>query len=137
MNKAKLFSLLCLFMLKAIGQNVKPPVDIKSPTAASLGKYGDVGVSYYTGTVNIGAPLYTIEEGGIPLNIGLQYDSGGIRVNQVPGWVGQNWSLNAGGVIVRTMRGFRRDEVLIEETHGSNNNTIQFRGVPICQASLK
>ena len=33
-------------------------VDVQTPTAASLGKYGDVGVSYFTGNPNITIPQY-------------------------------------------------------------------------------
>jgi len=93
-------------------QNIKPPSNIKSPTASNLGKYGDVGVSFFNGTTDINVPIYSITEGNIPLNINLRYDSGGIRVSSVASWVGQNWSLNAGGIITRTKRGNFIDEKL-------------------------
>ena len=101
----KILLLLILFSYKvSFSQLVNPPADIKSPTASSLGKYGDIPVSHYNGTTNINIPLYSLNEEGIPLDISLSYDSGGIRVNSVAGWVGQNWTLNAGGVVTRTKR---------------------------------
>ena len=33
-------------------------VDVPTPTASSLGTYGDIGISYFTGRPNISVPLY-------------------------------------------------------------------------------
>jgi len=96
-------------------QNVNIPKNIQSPNAGSLGQYGDVPVTLYHGTANISIPLYSISEGGIPLEISLDYNASGVRVNSVPGWVGQNWSLNAGGIITRTVQGKRADELNFSE----------------------
>ncbi|ADB38155.1 SGNH/GDSL hydrolase family protein [Spirosoma linguale] len=83
----------------------RPDVSLPSPNAASLGLYGEVPVSLYTGTPNIDIPLYTIQEGKINVPITLSYHASGVRVNQHPGWVGLNWNLNAGGAITRKMKG--------------------------------
>ncbi|WP_415325869.1 DUF5977 domain-containing protein [Chryseobacterium sp. MMS23-Vi53] len=45
------------------------------------------------------------------MDISMSYDTGGVRVNDVPGWVGQNWTLQAGGVITRSVRGKSADEM--------------------------
>ncbi|MBB6273365.1 hypothetical protein HDF26_003825 [Pedobacter cryoconitis] len=79
-----------------------------SPTVAALGKYGDIPVSFYNGTPNIAIPLYNISTIGHSLKIGLNYDASGIKVAQDASWVGLGWSLNAGGVISRTVR--QRDD---------------------------
>lgn len=84
-------------------------VDVQSPTAASLGKYGDVGISYFTGSPNISIPLYNLEVRGVDMPITLDYDASGVMPNSLPSWAGQNWTLNVGGVIVRTVKG-RPDE---------------------------
>ncbi|CAG5003317.1 hypothetical protein DYBT9275_03126 [Dyadobacter sp. CECT 9275] len=86
-------------------QYQKPNVNMPSPNAASLGMYGEVPVSLYTGTPNIDIPVYTIDEGKIKVPISLSYHASGVRVNQHPGWVGLNWNLNAGGAITRTVKG--------------------------------
>ncbi len=86
--------------------NVIPP----SPTAAALGKYGEIPVSLYTGVPNISIPLYEINEGDIKLPISLSYHAGGIKVEEIASNVGLGWSLNAGGVITRTVRGLPDDE---------------------------
>jgi len=81
-----------------------PPAPL-SPTAAALGKYGEVPVSLYTGIPNISIPLYDIAVKGFHLPISLSYHAGGIKVEDVPSWVGMGWSLNAGGVLNRQQQG--------------------------------
>lgn len=80
-------------------------VQIASPTAASLGKYSDIPVSYHTGLPQISVPIYTVKEGPLSLPISLSYHAGGVKVMEPAGWCGIGWSLNAGGVISRTVRG--------------------------------
>lgn len=84
---------------------------IHSPNASSLGKYGDVPVSLYTGTPEINIPIHKINERGVELDISLSYDAKGVRVSDLPTWVGQNWTLNAGGIITRTVKGRSFDEL--------------------------
>lgn len=99
------FSLLSfLGGIKAYSQFQKPDIRIPSPNAASLGLYGEVPVSLYTGTPNIDIPIYTLQEGKIKVPISLSYHASGVRVNQHPGWVGLNWNLNAGGAITRVIK---------------------------------
>ena len=77
-----------------------------SPTAASLGKFGVFPVNTNLGTTNISIPLYTIKQGDIELPISLSYNAtSGIRVNEEASWVGLGWTLNAGGAIVRNVKG--------------------------------
>lgn len=78
-------------------------VTFPSPNAASLGIYGEVPVSYFTGIPNIGIPLYTLEGPGVKFPLSLNYYAGGIRPDIHPSWVGLNWSLNFGGVITRVV----------------------------------
>lgn len=80
-------------------------VNIASPNAAALGKYGDIPVSYHTGIPNISIPIYTIKDGSLSLPVSLSYHASGLRVDELASWVGAGWSLNAGGVITRTVRG--------------------------------
>lgn len=84
-------------------------VTISSPNAASLGKYGDVPVSYHTGIPDISIPIYTIESGSLSLPVSLSYHAAGLKVQEQASWVGAGWSLNAGGMITRTVRGAADD----------------------------
>ena len=123
----KLYRIICFafFVLMAtnVGAQLKFPgalpgyatpnpnafVDVQSPNAASLGKYGDVGVSYFTGNPNITIPLYELNVRGVKMPISIDYDATGVMPNSLPSWTGQNWTLNIGGVITRTVKG-RPDE---------------------------
>jgi len=54
-------------------KNTNKGIVYPSPTAASLGKYSDIPVSYHTGVPNISVPLYTVTEGDLQLPISLSY----------------------------------------------------------------
>ncbi len=85
------------------GQVYEPIV--ASPEVAELGKYGNWPVDYYHGQPNIGVPIYTLKVGELTLPISLSYHASGITVDQEATWVGLGWSLNAGGIISRTVKG--------------------------------
>src|SRR5580698_1481478 len=80
-------------------------VSIASPTAASLGKYGDVPVSYHTGIPQVAVPIYTVEAGPLKMTISLSYHASGLAVQENAGWCGAGFSALAGGVITRTVMG--------------------------------
>jgi YD repeat-containing protein len=79
-------------------------VNITSPNAASLGKYGDIPVSYHTGVPNIAIPIYTVSSGSVQMPISLNYHASGIKTADLASWVGTGWALQAGGVITRSIR---------------------------------
>jgi len=87
-----LLSYIIIFRLAAQESGVQYPyvhqIIPPSPTAASLGKYGNIPVSNYTGIPNISIPLYTIKSGEIELPITLSYYSSGIKVSEEASWVG-------------------------------------------------
>lgn len=75
-----------------------------SPTAASLGKYGDIPTNNYTGVPQISVPIYDIKIGSNVIPVNLSYHAGGFKISDESSWVGLGWSLNAGGVITRTKK---------------------------------
>ncbi|MBI5370931.1 MAG: hypothetical protein HZA79_02765 [Sphingobacteriales bacterium] len=105
--------LTCIYLLASKGNisgqsstdNPVNKVTISSPNAAALGKYGDYTVGYQTGTPNISIPVYTISEGPLSMSVGLSYHASGLKVMEPSSWVGAGWSLSAGGMITRTVRG--------------------------------
>jgi len=78
-----------------------------SPNASAIGKYGEIPVSLSTGIPNIQVPMYQYESNdkGIGVDVSLRYHAGGHKVDDMASNVGLGWSLNAGGVVSRTMRG--------------------------------
>ena len=91
---------------------------ILSPNAHEMGKYGKVPVSYFNGLPNISVPLTEVRAKGYTLPVYLTYYAGGNRPDQHPGWVGQGWSLHAGGSITRIIHG-RKDDLSKEEYEGT------------------
>jgi len=109
--KKKILMLIGLIFLSvaAISQERELPINIQSPNSASLGSFGNTPINYYTGSPNISVPIHSLEARGVKLNVGLSYNASGIQIDRHPGWVGQNWNLQAGGVITRTVK-CRADE---------------------------
>jgi YD repeat-containing protein len=101
---------ICTQSLGQAPQNTLGSVTIASPTAASLGKFADIPVSYHTGVPEVEIPIYTVQAGPLKLPISLAYHASGLKVMEPAGWVGAGWALNAGGVITRTVNG-QPDEV--------------------------
>lgn len=87
--------------------NIIPP----PPTEAALAKYGAIPVSKYTGVPNISLPLYELTQGKIRVPISLSYHASGFKVDEISSWVGLGWSLNAGGVISRTVVGLPDEQL--------------------------
>jgi YD repeat-containing protein len=81
--------------------DVLPP----SPNAASLGKYGGMDLNLASGMANINVPIFEYTSRNLKVPISLSYASNGFKVDELPGRVGVGWSLNAGGVVTRTVYG--------------------------------
>ena len=89
-------------------------LQLHSPSAAELGRYGKAPVDYFTGVPSIVVPLTSVHAKGYELPVELRYHAGGNRPEQHPGWVGLGWSLHAGGCINRIINGMK-DEMSREE----------------------
>ena len=103
---AKIVLLMMLYINPLWAQDTKlitviPP----SPNTAALGKYGDIPIGLYTGIPNISIPIYEIKDKDLSLPISLSYYAGGVKVEEIPSSVGLGWTLNAGGVVGRLVRG--------------------------------
>lgn len=104
--------LLCLFHFSR-GQHKLPSLDFtpQSPSAAAFTKYGDIPVDMSTGVPDVSIPIYTLNSHGIKVPISLSYHASGIKVQDVASQVGLGWTLNAGGVITRTVLGSEDEHV--------------------------
>ncbi|MBL0267856.1 MAG: hypothetical protein IPP99_04055 [Chitinophagaceae bacterium] len=105
MKRITLFLFFFIALKIQAQQSFYDKVAVSSPTAASLAKYGDIPVSYHTGTPNISIPITSIKEGPLSLAVGLRYHASGIKVMEPASWVGTGWSLDCGGVITRSVQG--------------------------------
>jgi hypothetical protein len=122
--KIKLIAIVLLFSTNIFSQEFSqenigmPKMTPPSPEAFALTKYGDVPVNEFSGMVNSTIPIYTYKVGNLELPISLNYTGAGVKVDDIPTWVGINWTLNAGGVITRTLK----DDP--DETVGNSNRVM-------------
>lgn len=110
--KKKILFLVCMLFLfaKSFGQPYLTNVTFKSPEVAAFNRSIETPVSLYTGIPNISIPLYEIKIKGVTIPIVLNYQAGGIRVDQDATWVGLGWTLDYGGRISRKVRGAPDEE---------------------------
>lgn len=94
---------------RSVGQNYIPNIIPPSPEASKLANFVEVPVSYYTGTPNINIPITNVKSGALQLPISLTYNASGNKVEDIASWVGLGWTLNAGGVVTRVVRGLPDD----------------------------
>lgn len=113
MKRLFIFLSLLLFGTFTLAQAPDVP-QVLSPNAAELGKYGKMPVDYFSGLPNITIPLTELRARNYTLPIYLSYHASGNKPDQHPGWVGQGWSLHAGGCINRIVNGIK-DEYTNEE----------------------
>jgi YD repeat-containing protein len=86
-----------------VNTDLRPQV--KSPEVNKFEQYMNMPVNLVSGTPQVSIPIYTLEYGGMTLPISLEYDASGVKVESIASSVGQNWSLNVGGVVSRNTKG--------------------------------
>jgi RHS repeat-associated protein len=101
----------CVLAMSVNAQNLNKPTLTPSPNAASLGKYGDIPVSYFTGTASPSVPIGSVDEGSLSMPVSLSYHTGGIKVTENASWCGLGWSLQAGGMMTRVVQGVADDNI--------------------------
>jgi YD repeat-containing protein len=77
--------------------NFIPP----TPEVSSLLKANLLSTTPNTGAANFSIPLFGLKAGSFSLPISLNYNSGGLKVDEVASFVGMGWTLNYGGVVSR------------------------------------
>ena len=83
-----------------------PEVVPPPPSAASLMRFEEVPVDYYTGQPNISIPLGNISiSKDLSYPIALRYNTQALRVDERSGWTGTGFSMATGGTITRTIKG--------------------------------
>jgi YD repeat-containing protein len=102
------------FSTKVFSQDVKPEIINMipaSPNAASLAKFGQFPVTYFTGLPQISVPLFEASSGKLHVPVSLSYHAAGVRVEDIASWVGLGWALNTGGVITRQVHGIEDEGI--------------------------
>ena len=76
------------------GEKQRPSTD-----SWNMVKYGEVGASLYTGTIQLNIPFYEYKDNDFTIPVSLVYSSNGLQPNKRGGVLGPDWTLMAGGNI--------------------------------------
>jgi hypothetical protein len=98
-------SALLLVINRIAGQTDRSIVFPPTPEIASIGKFIDQPMSLSRGIPEITIPVYNLtisDELSYPLS--LQYQAGGIRVEEMAGKTGLGWNMSGMGMITRTVK---------------------------------
>lgn len=84
---------------------IEMQVTLPSPTAIAFHKYGNTDVDGYSGSISVPINLAIAQSKTLSSQVVLNYSSSnGVRVEEVPTWIGLGWTLNAGGLVSRVIR---------------------------------
>lgn len=93
-------------------QSIDPAINVNAPrifpttpNVSALVKYTGVNVNLNTGMASYQVPIWDFNCNDIAIPISASYNSGGIKVNEYPSFLGMSWVINAGGVISRQLNG--------------------------------
>ena len=102
----KQIQLYIIYIISTIILSAQPNVP-KAPSAESMNyqQYASSNTNYFDGSENINVPIASVSEGPLSHSVSLTYNTRGIQVGSIASQVGLGWSLNAGGMITRTIRG--------------------------------
>ncbi|RFM25830.1 hypothetical protein DXN05_22995 [Deminuibacter soli] len=76
-----------------------------SPDATAFVKEGIGNVNLSTGAIGTRIPLYEIKLGKFSFPISLSYSSQGMKADEVPGRMGQGWTISNTGMLTRSVKG--------------------------------
>lgn len=119
---------LCLFRLTCEAQE-KPTYNVPSPDIASLGTYGTVPVSLFTGTPDISIPLFDLSVGNYTFHITATYHAATVKPHSQPGIIGLGWSLRTDGYISRTVHGVYDEKQCGKYIHGYYGHAKEMKGM--------
>ena len=94
------------FDISAPATEILPP----SPSAFRFATNGQIPLEGGSGAFSYSIPLYTIQLNDISSPLSVNYSSNGVKIDELATSIGTDWSLNAGGVITRVVKGVPDEE---------------------------
>ncbi|MGN7824856.1 hypothetical protein ACTJJB_32330 [Chitinophaga sp. 22536] len=99
------FFLLIVFLsFRLMAQDITADASVDAGTVAKQ-RTAAIDVNLFTGIPQIRVPLFAYSRGELKLSVDLSYFAGGVQVREKAPEAGMSWSLNAGGAIMRSVRG--------------------------------
>lgn len=112
MMRRLIYSVILLYYIGGlINAQTQIPINFKSPQTYEMEKFGNIPISYNTGSINFSLPLFSVQGSNSDnlLTGGLSYNSSGFIPSKKSNYVGLNWYLNYGGAITREVKGVADD----------------------------
>lgn len=92
-----------------------PGASLPSPSAMEALQKVNADVNLYNGSQRTSIPLWTVQANDLSIPVSINSSNNGIKVDEMGTLLGQNWDLNAGGMISRVVKG------LPDEFNGTTN----------------
>ncbi len=105
-----LFTLLFFGIIRTSYSQDFTEVSFPMPDAFAFAKQSINNLNYSTGKAIVSIPMAEIGGRNLNVKIGLNYNGGGIKVEEEASSVGLGWTLNYGGLVTRVMRGIPDDK---------------------------
>lgn len=98
-----------LWVLSSQGQSQENKYNPKNyilppPQVSNLIRLGEIPVEFSTGQANVEIPIFQIRSGKLNHNVSLRFVGDGCKVDRSNGLLGQDWTINVGGALNRTLR---------------------------------
>ena len=129
MIKIYFILLFLVISLKLNSQTELPNYIPPSPETQSFFRIQEFTVNHSTGVPSINIPIYTIKSGDLILPISISYDASGRKLADVNGPIATNWSLNAGGLISKTIFG-KPDSKFARPSSGMAETNAEINALP-------
>jgi YD repeat-containing protein len=81
-----------------------PDILPQSPEAEAMTKYTLLPVNLSSGLPQISIPIYDLKTPGLDIPVSLSYNSSGFKPAEVASDVGQGWSVQGGGCVIRHVK---------------------------------
>ncbi|MCF6307698.1 MAG: hypothetical protein L3J09_07065 [Flavobacteriaceae bacterium] len=120
---------LCILSIPILNaQNHIGDYAVKPPDVNAFETINFVEANEYSGKIAISVPIFSFSIDGVTIPISIDYNSRGILVNESSSRVGMGWSLQAGGMISKSVKGFDDFELSsdIGESGGSTSDATLF-----------
>ena len=122
-----LLSGIFIIQLSSLAQTNPIGSFLKSPNVSEFNKFASFDTDLYNGVPKISIDLYESNYRGVPVNLSIGYSAGGVKIEQRPTWVGQNWNLITGGLVSRRKKG-NIDELGYDSNNGYLKNFFNLDG---------
>ena len=129
-----------VFSVTLNAQLTEPVYSVPTADVASLGEFGEVPVSHFTGVPDVSIPLYTIQVGNFSWPIGVAYHLSSVRPNEQPGSTGLGWAPMWDACITRNVRGVPDEKKLSSGAepgyYGNRNRDISLSSTTLYDATM-